>query len=109
MDPLLGRTVRAVDSPPEVVKDAEVLVTIPSSHEPVSDGTLVEPGQHLNIAGSNMLRTRELDDEAIRRADRIVVVARKSRSRGWRAAWASAAVRARAPRSTLALRNRAGS
>ena len=30
-------------------------------------------GQNLNLAGSNMLRKQQVDDETIRRADRIVV------------------------------------
>jgi alanine dehydrogenase len=73
LEPLLGCPVRAVSSPPEVVRGAHVVITMTASKEPVFDGNLIEAGQHLNIAGSNMLQKREVDDEAIRRADRIVV------------------------------------
>lgn len=69
----LGCAVRPVDSPEQVVRGADILITITSSKEPVFDGRLVERGQHLNVAGSNMLQKREVDDETIRRADRIVV------------------------------------
>ena len=70
---LLGCPVRPVESPERVVTGADIVITITASKEPVFDGRLVERGQHLNVAGSNMVQKREVDDEAIRRADRIVV------------------------------------
>ena len=70
---LLGCAVRPVESPEQAVTGADILVTITSAKEPVFDGRLVERGQHLNVAGSNMVQKREVDDETIRRADRIVV------------------------------------
>jgi ornithine cyclodeaminase/alanine dehydrogenase-like protein (mu-crystallin family) len=73
MERLLACPVRPVAAPGEVVKGADIVITITSSREPVFDGHLVEPGQHLNVAGSNMTQKREVDDETIRRADRIVV------------------------------------
>ncbi len=73
MERLLGCSLRPVAAPVDVVKGADIVITITSSREPVFDGHLVEPGQHLNVAGSNMAQKREVDDETIRRADRIVV------------------------------------
>ncbi len=73
MEKLLGCPVRPVDSPDQAVKGSDIVTTITSSKEPVFDGRLVERGQHLNVVGSNVAQKRELDDEAIRRADRIVV------------------------------------
>lgn len=73
MERLLGRPVRPAESPEQVVKGADILITITTSKEPLFDGRLVEPGQHLNVAGSNAVQKREVDDETIRRADRIVV------------------------------------
>ena len=73
MERLLGCVVRPVEAPVDVVKGADIVITITSSREPVFDGHLIEPGQHLNVAGSNMAQKREVDDETIRRADRIVV------------------------------------
>lgn len=73
MGKLLGCALRPVAVPGDVVKGADIVITITSSRDPVFDGHLVEPGQHLNVAGSNMDQKREVDDETIRRADRIVV------------------------------------
>jgi ornithine cyclodeaminase/alanine dehydrogenase-like protein (mu-crystallin family) len=73
MERRLGCPVRPADSPEQVVRGADILITITTSKEPVFDGRLVEPGQHLNVAGSNAIQKREVDDEAIRRADRLVV------------------------------------
>jgi ornithine cyclodeaminase/alanine dehydrogenase-like protein (mu-crystallin family) len=70
---LLGCPVRAADSSEQVVQGTDILITITTSKEPVFDGRLVEPGQHLNVAGSNAVQKREVDDETIRRADCIVV------------------------------------
>ncbi len=73
MEKLLGCPVRPVESPKDVVVGVDIVITITSSREPVFDGRLVERGQHLNVAGSNTVQKREVDDETIRRADRIVV------------------------------------
>jgi ornithine cyclodeaminase/alanine dehydrogenase-like protein (mu-crystallin family) len=73
MEKLLNCPVRPAEAPEQVVKGADILITITSSTQPVFDGRLVEPGQHLNVAGSNMVQKREVDDETIRRADRIIV------------------------------------
>ncbi len=73
MEKLVGCTVRPVESPEQVVRGADILITMTSSKNPVFDGRLVERGQHLNVAGSNRMQNREVDDETIRRADRIVV------------------------------------
>ena len=73
MNTRLGCPVRPADSPEHVVREADILITITTAKEPVFDGRLLEPGQHLNVAGSNTVQKREVDDETIRRADRIVV------------------------------------
>ena len=73
MKKLLRCPVRPADSPEEVVRQVDVIITITTAKEPVFDGRLLETGQHLNVAGSNTVQKREVDDETIRRADRIVV------------------------------------
>jgi ornithine cyclodeaminase/alanine dehydrogenase-like protein (mu-crystallin family) len=73
LEALVGCAVRPVGAPGEAVRGADILITITSSPEPLFDGRLLEPGQHLNVAGSNRLQAREVDDEAVRRADKIVV------------------------------------
>lgn len=69
----LGVRVEAVESALEAVKDADIVVTITTSREPVLLGEWLRPGMHINAAGSNSLLRRELDDEAVRRADLVFV------------------------------------
>jgi len=72
----LGIPVRAVDRPEAVADGADILITITSAHEPVLRGSWLRPGMHINAAGSNALIRRELDEEAVTRADLIVIDAR---------------------------------
>jgi ornithine cyclodeaminase len=44
--------------------------------EPVLLGEWLEPGQHINAAGSNSLMRRELDLDAVKRCDYITVDSR---------------------------------
>ncbi len=67
----LGVGVVAAD-PEEAVRAADVLVTITGSAEPVFDGAWIEPGTHINAAGSNFAMKRELDAVAVGRADLVV-------------------------------------
>ncbi len=65
--------VRAVDDPADVVRAAT------ASKEPVFDGRLLEPGQHVGcIVASDKTQPRlELDDAAVTRCDVIVVGSRE--------------------------------
>jgi alanine dehydrogenase len=58
---------------PEEAADADVIIMITSSREPVLQGSWLKPGTHINAAGGNSLLRRELDDEAIRRSSFIAV------------------------------------
>lgn len=53
-------------------READVLCTCTTSHEPLFDGRWLRPGTHLNLVGAFQTHTREIDDETARRA-RIVV------------------------------------
>jgi alanine dehydrogenase len=72
----LGIPVQAVERPEAAVEGADILITITSAREPVLQGAWLRPGVHLNAAGSNALLRRELDEEAIARADLIVIDSR---------------------------------
>jgi ornithine cyclodeaminase/alanine dehydrogenase-like protein (mu-crystallin family) len=72
----LGAEVVAVDSPEEAVAEVDVIVTITPAREPVLRGAWLRPGVHINAAGSNAAGRRELDEEAVGRAARVVVDAR---------------------------------
>ena len=69
----LGVAVRDVDTPDEAVKGCHILITATYAREPVFKGELLEKGVHMNIMGGNALIRREIDDEAVRRSDIIVV------------------------------------
>lgn len=58
---------------PEDAADADIVITITSSREPVLQGAWLKPGTHINAAGGNSILRRELDDEAIKRASFIAV------------------------------------
>ena len=58
---------------PEEAADADVIVTITTSREPVLQGAWLKPGTHINAAGGNSILRRELDDEAVRRPSFIAV------------------------------------
>lgn len=53
--------------------DADILVTITSSREPVFQGAWLKPGVHINAAGGNSILRREFDEEAIKRAALLTV------------------------------------
>lgn len=61
---------------PDALGDADLICTCTTSPEPVLKGRLLRPGAHVNAVGAYTPETRELDDEAIRRA-RIVVETRE--------------------------------
>ena len=61
------------DAPPErAVGEADIVVTATGASEPVFDGSWLRPGAHVNAIGSNYAEKRELDAEALARADLIV-------------------------------------
>ena len=67
-----GVKIAPVESPEEAA-DADVIITITTSREPVLHGAWLRPGTHVNAAGGNSILRRELDDEAVRRSSFIAV------------------------------------
>lgn len=57
----------------QAVEAADVITTATGTHRPLFDGAWLRPGVHVNAVGSNYTEKRELDEVAVRRADRIVV------------------------------------
>ena len=74
--PKLNVEMRVVESGAEAVRGAHVINVITKASEPVLRGEWLEPGQHVNAAGSNALNRRELDSAAVRRANYVVVDSR---------------------------------
>ena len=83
MAPMINKEVVPVDTPEEVIKDSDVVISATDSNVPVFDGSLLEPGQHVvTVVGSNSALVeggwlksgrRENDDETVRRSDVIAV------------------------------------
>ena len=73
MEASLGISVTPVATAETAVSEAEIVVTITNSRDPVVQGESLRPGTHINGAGSNHWMRRELDETAIRRSETIVV------------------------------------
>ena len=62
--------------PEQVAREADVIVTVTTAHDPVLLGAWLQPGQHINVMGSNWAHRREVDGEAVRRSAVVAVDAR---------------------------------
>jgi ornithine cyclodeaminase len=69
----VGADVVPVTSAEECIQGSQIVVAITTAREPVFDGSLLEPGQHVTAAGSNSWMKREIDDTTIERAALIAV------------------------------------
>ncbi len=65
--------IAVAESAEEAADGADVIITMTTSRTPVLLGNWLESGLHINAAGSNHWIRQEVDDDVIRRADRIVV------------------------------------
>lgn len=65
--------VRAVSSAEEAVRGSDVVTAITNAREPVFDGAWLEPGAHINAAGSNGANRREIDETSVARASIVAV------------------------------------
>ena len=72
----LGIPVIPAASGAEAISGAQVVNVITKSTTPVLDGDWLQPGQHVNAAGSNALSRREIDAKTVQRAALITVDAR---------------------------------
>jgi len=63
-----GLPARAVGSVGEAVAGADIICTTTSAREPILAGSALEPGQHINLVGSAIATTSEVDDEAVARS-----------------------------------------
>jgi len=73
MTTLLRCEVVPVDSPEEAARGCSIIATATTAREPVLKGEWIEPGTHINAAGSNFLSKAEIDVDTIRRAKIIAV------------------------------------
>lgn len=68
MEKALEIEFRPVPSAEACVRDADVIVTITKSSEPVIRNEWLRPGAHVNAAGANSADRREIDAETVLRA-----------------------------------------
>jgi alanine dehydrogenase len=73
MEDQLGIDVAPVASAESCVAGSDIVITITNSREAVLKGEWLQPGTHVNAAGGNSWTRREIDEEAVRRSDPIVV------------------------------------
>jgi ornithine cyclodeaminase len=76
MEAKLGLAIVPAASAEETVKGSQIVVTITTSATPVFSGEWVEPGTHVNAAGSNSLLRQEIDEATVRKAAVIAVDSR---------------------------------
>ena len=67
-----GVPVEPVDNP-QTAGEADIVIAATNASSPVLEGAWLKAGAHVNAIGSNSLLRRELDMEAVTRADAIVV------------------------------------
>ncbi|MFN7086925.1 MAG: ornithine cyclodeaminase family protein [Burkholderiales bacterium] len=72
----IGVEVVPAASAEAAVRGTHIVNVITRAAEPVLRGAWLEPGQHINAAGSNALTRRELDEAAVARCDVVTVDAR---------------------------------
>jgi ornithine cyclodeaminase/alanine dehydrogenase-like protein (mu-crystallin family) len=68
-----GVPVLPAPTPQEAVASADIVATITSARTPVLFGSWLQPGTHVNAAGSNRANAQEIDVEAVRRAAVVAV------------------------------------
>ena len=72
MSAKLGIEVTAVDGVEACVQEADIVITITTSTQPVLKGEWLSLGTHVNAAGANHHLRREIDDETVRKAGVLV-------------------------------------
>ena len=73
MQPQVKAKLEAATSAEQAVGSSQIITTITNSRDPVVLGKWLQPGTHINAAGGNLLLRREVDDDTVLRANRVVV------------------------------------
>lgn len=68
-----GIAVVQVEDPDEAVSGADLIVTATRAEFPLFDGEALTAGSHVTSVGATFPTSRELDDTAVHRAERVVV------------------------------------
>ncbi|MGH7884785.1 MAG: ornithine cyclodeaminase family protein, partial [Thermodesulfobacteriota bacterium] len=62
-----------VNSPEEVIGNADIIITSTTSKVPVFNGDIIESGVHINSIGNNFLFKNEIDESTIKKCSIIAV------------------------------------
>lgn len=73
MSERLGIEVVAAASPEETVRGSDIVSTVTTATTPLFDAKWLEPGTHINAAGSNSLIRREIGEDVLKICRPIVV------------------------------------
>jgi len=75
MSAATGVEIVPVNSAEEAIRQSDIVTAATNTVDPVIQGKWLEPGMHLNsiVGGDGFLPRKELDDEAVLKADLIVV------------------------------------
>jgi ornithine cyclodeaminase/alanine dehydrogenase-like protein (mu-crystallin family) len=73
MSDKVGLTITPVKTAQAAVREADVVITMTNSVKPVVDGKWLEPGMHINAAGSNFAKKAEIDAKGVLWSDVIAV------------------------------------
>ncbi len=58
-------TIEVSDTPREAVAGADIICTVTKAREPILLGEWIEPGTHVNVVGSSVATTAEIDTPAV--------------------------------------------
>jgi ornithine cyclodeaminase len=67
-----GITIEIATTPQEAVTGADIICTVTKSPEPILNGEWLTPGAHLNVVGSSVATTAEIDTIAVVRSQFFV-------------------------------------
>ena len=73
MSGLLGIDIEAASSAEQTVRESDIVITVTNAATPVLEGAWLGPGTHINAAGSNHVKRREIDGPAVQAAAFIAV------------------------------------
>ncbi len=73
MSGLLGIDIEAASSAEQTVRESDIVITVTNAATPVLEGAWLGPGTHINAAGSNHVKRREIDGTAVQAAAFIAV------------------------------------
>jgi alanine dehydrogenase len=73
MSALLKLPVEPATDVAAALRDSHVVTTMTSASQPVVFGSMLQPGTHVNAAGSNRATSAEIDPEVVRRAGIVAI------------------------------------